>query len=111
MLRNKSRRKQESAYTQGTTGSELCKNLTMVFCCGPLEDLTPEERYVVGNKTENNAVSHQRNFIPTNGNALIAGSPPTNLGREGEDLVSGKTKCNWRHIYLMFASSETIPSS
>lgn len=65
----------------------------MVFCCGPVNDLTPEERYVVGKKYANNAAPHQRHqFVPTNGNALIAGSPPTNLGHEGEDLVSGKTE-------------------
>jgi hypothetical protein len=65
-------------------------NITMVFCCGPVDDLTPEEHFVGGNK---NASPHQRHqFIPTNGNALIAGSPPADLGHEGEDLVSGRSE-------------------
>jgi hypothetical protein len=81
----------------------------MVFCCGPVDDLTAEERYVVGNKYAHNAVPQQRHqFIPTNGNALIAGSPPTNLGHEGEDLVSGKTERNRKHKYPVFASSENF---
>ena len=64
----------------------------MVFCCGPIDDLTPEEHYVVGNKNaEKSRPDQHHQFTPTNGNALIAGSPPAILGREGEDLVSGRT--------------------
>lgn len=66
----------------------------MVFCCGPVNDLTPEEHYVVSNKNTKKGLPQQHaQFIPTNGNALIAGSPPTNLGHEGDDLVSGKSNC------------------
>jgi hypothetical protein len=65
----------------------------MVFCCGPVNDLTPEEHYICGEKNVKNSPPQQRHLphIPTNGNALIAGSPPTNLGTDGEDLVSGKS--------------------
>ena len=72
----------------------------MVWCCGPVEAFSPEERVVNGGKTSGSTSdfpAQRRQFLPTNGNALIAGIPPTNLGHEGEDLVSGKfcfCRCN-----------------
>jgi hypothetical protein len=64
----------------------------MVFCCGSIETLTPEERVAGDNKNGSDDFPGQRRqYIPTNGNALIAGTAPTHLGHEGEDLVTGKS--------------------
>jgi hypothetical protein len=64
----------------------------MVWCCGPVEALSPEEH--VFNETKNGKgvdfAGQRRQYMPVNGNALIAGITEEIVGHEGEDLVTGK---------------------
>jgi hypothetical protein len=64
----------------------------MVWCCGPVEALSPEEKVADQNKNEtaSSYPAQRREYIPPNANAMIAGTVPTNFGHEGEDLVSGE---------------------
>ena len=68
----------------------------MVWCCGPVEALTPEEQTANHNKN-GTYPAQRREYVPPNGNALIAGSPPNTFGHEGEDLVTGKS-----YVALMY---------
>jgi hypothetical protein len=70
----------------------LYNSSKMVWCCGSVETLSPEEQVVDQNKngTSTSYPAQRREFVPPNANAMIAGTSPNNFGHEGEDLVSGE---------------------